>query len=40
MAESGADLANEMTSSTKEDNANEESIRYLKGPPISEIVSD
>ncbi len=40
MAESGADVANKMTSSTKEVKANKESITYLEGSPLSETVSD
>jgi hypothetical protein len=40
VAESGADVANKMTSHTKEFEANKESITYLEGPPLSETVSD
>jgi hypothetical protein len=40
VAESGADIANKITSPTKEVKANEESITYFEGPPLSETVSD
>ena len=40
VAESRADVANKMTSPTKEVKANKESTTDLEGPPLSETVSD